>query len=318
MSEPENQLQRPKASESDGSESIPDVTIGALVQFLFGSRPAILALASRRDTFWLGLALVISAGFVREYIRTDLTTKPWVILLPLVATIGISLILFPTVEIVARQRGASRAHFWARYKVFLSLLWMTAPLAWIFILPLESMMSADDAAIMNLWFLGIIMVWRLVLVARILAVLFVPHANEIVFTGTIFMVMLVVDTLSLCNLGGHRFVMMVGNSSNAPVAEFIIINVLSLVTILGVITWPLWLVGTLAVALWQGAPWAWTVKRAQAPRPTSNSIKVLAASSLLIWAVLLPLTQPRLRQRASDQTIPKTAGGDVVMPAGRH
>ena len=312
----------PDSSNDLSSYSQAEVRLGTLVQFLFGSRSAILTLASRADTFWLGLILVLSAGFAREYGRSDLFMKPWLIAVPLMATIALSLVLFPVAEIVARQRGASGGQFWARLKVFLSLLWMTAPLGWIFMLPVERLMPADDAAIINLWFLGVVMVWRMLLTARILAVLFVPQANELFFTGTTFVVMLVVDTLSLCNLGGDRLVMMVGSDVNAPMADLVVIQVLSATAILGVITWPVWLVGTLAVALWHGSPWSWTVITAPSRQPISKPVQCLAASSLLIWAVLLPIAPRSVRQVTRDempqsQQVPETANDDSRSSA-RH
>jgi hypothetical protein len=298
---------------SGNSDGGADVTIGTLIQFLLGSRPAILALASRRDTFWLGLALIISAGFVREYNRSNLILNPWLVGLPFVATVGLSLVLFPVVEIVARQRGAAGRHYWARYRVFLSLLWMTAPLAWVFIMPVELLMSPDHAAIINLWLLGILVVWRMLLISRILGVLFVPHANEIMFTGTFLAVMLVTDTLYLCNFRGDRLVMMVGSDTATPITAFIVIQFMSVVSIAGVITWPVWFVGTLAVALWEGPRWSWTVKTLPSHRPVSSSVKFLAAASVLIWAVVLPMTQPRLQriqdreQALQDQPVQETA-----------
>jgi hypothetical protein len=297
------------------SDSAADVTIGTLVQFLLGSRPAILALASRKDTFWLGLALIVSAGFVREYNRSDLILNPWLVGLPFAAAVGFTLVLFAVVEIVARQRGAAGRHYWARYTVFLSLFWMTAPLAWVFIMPVELLMSPDHAAIINLWLLGILTVWRMFLISRILAVLFVPHANETMFTGTFLAVMLVVDTLYLCNFRGDRLVMMVGNDSVTPIAAFIVIQLMSVISILGVITWPVWLVGTLAVALWNGPRWSWTVRSQPSHRPVSSGVKLLVATSVLIWAVLLPITQSRHQrieindQAFQNQKVPETAGG---------
>jgi len=305
------------------SDSGADVTIGTLVQFLLGSRPAILALASRRDTFWLGLILIVSAGFVREYNRSNLILNPWLVGLPFVATVGFTLVLFPVMEIVARQRGAAGRHYWARFKVCLSMLWMTAPLAWVFILPVELLMSPDHAAIINLWLLGILAVWRMLLTSRILAVLFVPHANETMFTGTFLAIMLVTDTLYLCNFRGDRLVMMVGSDTVTPIAAFIVIQIMSVVSIAGVITWPVWFVGTLAVALWDGPRWSWTVKTLPSNRPVSNSVKLLAAASVLIWAVLLPMTQPLQQQMQNNeqalqnQAAQKTAS-DVSRGNSRH
>lgn len=281
----------PLLNESDNDSEINgEVNVRTLMQFLLGSRSAILSLASNRETLWLGLMLVISAGLVREFGRSNWLVKPWLVLIPLVASVLLSLVLFPVFELVARQRGASGQHYWSRYRVFLGLFWMTAPLAWVYALPTERLLSPDNAAIINLWFLGIVSLWRVALVSRIFGVLFVPRVNEVVFTGALFVVLLVVDTLALCNFGGNRFVMMVGDSSDAPVAEFVIIHVMSAVAVLGVVTWPLWLVGTLAVALREGTPWSWTVTSTSSTRPVSRGLRTLVAASIAVWFVLLPLT----------------------------
>lgn len=281
----------PMLGESDNDSEINgEVNVRTLMQFLLGSRSAILSLASNRETFWLGLILVISAGFFRECGRSNWLVKPWLIFIPLVASALLSLVLFPVFDLVARQRGASGRHYWLRYRVFLGLFWMTAPLAWVYALPTERLMSPDNAAIINLWFLGIVSLWRITLVSRIFGVLFVPRVNEVVFTGALFVVLLVVDTLALCNFGGNRFVMMVGNSTDAPMAEFVIIHVMSAIAVLGVVTWPLWLVGTLAVALREGTPWSWTVTNTLSTRPVSRGLRGLVAASFAVWFVLLPLT----------------------------
>ena len=267
-----------------------------LIQFLLGSRTAILTLATRPETFPLSLFLVIVAGFVREYGRSNMWEKPWLVGVPLVASILLALVLFPVVEIVARQRGSEGGRFWSRFKVFLSLIWMTAPLAWVFALPVEHFMSPDNAAIVNLWLLGIISLWRIFLLARILGVLFVAEANEIVVTGTIFIVMLVVDTLLLCNLGGNRFVMRVGSGDPAPFADFVMVHLMSVMSFLGIVSWPVWFVGTLALALSQGTRWQWTVSSpVPLEHPVSRGVKCLLGISIVLLALLVPMSARYLR-----------------------
>lgn len=289
------------SSNADPSESV--IEVGTLIRFLCGSRAAILTLASNRDSIWLGLILALSAGFVREYDRADLLHQPWLVAVPVIAALGFSLILFPLVEFVARRRGSARGNYGERFHTFVAMLLLTAPLGWIFLLPVERLMSADESTITNLWLLGVVNLWRILLFARVLAVLYVPRANELVITGTIFIVMLVVDTVLLCNLGGDRPVMMVGHGSGAFPGEFVVLRIMSLITILGVITWPVWFVGTLMVAIWEGTEWSWSVPKRQSPPRMSQGIKVLAAASLLIWGILLPFTQPEHQRRyALEQT----------------
>lgn len=273
-------------SVQDGTAGSPDfseVTVGRLIQFLLGSRVAIATFASRRDTLWLGLTFVISAGLVREYHQASWIQKPWLIATPLIWATVFTLLLFPLATIVARQRGVVVKNYWARCRVFLGLVWMTAPLAWIFILPVDQLMPAEDAAIIKLWFLGIVSIWRIYLVTRILATLFVPHSSEVFFSGTFFILMLVVDTVFLCNFGGGRPVMMVGSTSETPVAEFVVLHLLTVMSFIGVMTWPIWLIGTLMVALGHGPRWSWTVRPAVSAGPLSTGLKVLAAASLLAW-----------------------------------
>ena len=105
------------------------ITLGTLVSYLFGSREAIRTLATHRDTVGLGLIFVLSAAFSREYDGEDLLHEPWHLLLPLVASLGTSLVLFCLVDVVAWCRKSERARFLSRYRSFLGLYWMTAPLA---------------------------------------------------------------------------------------------------------------------------------------------------------------------------------------------
>lgn len=268
-----------------------DVTVGRLIQFLLGSRVAIATFASRRDTLWLGLIFVISAGFVREYHQGNWIQKPWLIATPLIWATVLTLLLFPLATIVARQRGAIVENYWGRYRVFLGLVWLTAPLAWIFILPVDQLMPAEDAAIIKLWLLGIVSVWRIYLVTRILTTLFVPHSSEVFFSGTLFVLLLVVDTVFLCNFGEGRPVLMVGSTSETPVADFVVLHLLTVMSFIGVMMWPIWLIGTLMVALGQGPRWAWTVRPAVSYGPLSTGIKVLAATSVLVWLAILPFVK---------------------------
>lgn len=282
------ELNQSANSDCKNSTDVTDVTIGRLIQFLLGSKAAIATFAARRDTLWLGLAFVISAGLAREHHQSTSLDNPWLIANPLLWASVLSVVLFPLAVVVARQRGVVIENYWSRFQVFLGLIWMTAPLAWIFILPVDHLMPAEDAAIIKLWFLGIVSIWRIYLVTRILTTLLVPHSSEVFFTGTFFPLMLVIDSFCLCNFGGGRFVMMVGSSTETPVAEFVAMHALAVMSIIGVMTWPIWLVGTLLVAMGQGRRWGWTVEPATSPRPISIGMKLLVAVSLLIWLVLMP------------------------------
>jgi hypothetical protein len=148
------------------------IKLRTLAMFLLGNRNAIISLAACRETLWLGLIFVFSAAFAREYDGEDLLYEPWHLLLPLVASLATSFILFGLISIVAWCRHAGLVGFWSRYRTFLGLYWMTAPLAWLYAIPVERFLSAGDATTVNLNFLACVSLWRVILITRVLSILF--------------------------------------------------------------------------------------------------------------------------------------------------
>jgi hypothetical protein len=56
--------------------------VSTLIQYLFGNRRAIVDIANCRHAVWLGMLMVLSAGFAREYDGEDLLHDPWHLLMP--------------------------------------------------------------------------------------------------------------------------------------------------------------------------------------------------------------------------------------------
>src|SRR5690349_21302235 len=81
------------------------LTFGTLLAYLVGSRKAVLQVANSRTALWLGLLFVLSAGFAREYDGEDLWHEPWHLMLPLVASLGTSFVLYLIVYFAAFRRG---------------------------------------------------------------------------------------------------------------------------------------------------------------------------------------------------------------------
>lgn len=66
------------------------------------------------------------------------------------------------------------------FRVFLGLFWMTAPLAWLYALPAERLLGLEKAAAVNVALLGVVTVWRVVLLAQATAIVFgVPFARSL-------------------------------------------------------------------------------------------------------------------------------------------
>jgi hypothetical protein len=106
-----------------------------LLLYLVGNRAASLTLAAHPHAWIVGLIFVLSAGFAREYDGEDLLHAPWVLLYPLGASIISSFLLYLVLyglRALKRLRGRS---FFAAYRSFLNLFWLTAPLAWLYAIP---------------------------------------------------------------------------------------------------------------------------------------------------------------------------------------
>ena len=81
--------------------------IRTLLRYLIGDREAILTIARSRHALWIGFLFVLSAAFARDYDGEDLLHEPWHLLLPLVASLGSSLVLFTLAYGVAACKGFS-------------------------------------------------------------------------------------------------------------------------------------------------------------------------------------------------------------------
>jgi len=68
--------------------------------------------------------------------------------------------------------------FWREYRGFLGLFWMTAPLAWFYAIPVERWCDSYRSAQLNLALLGVVSIWRVALLARILHVTTQAHAGR--------------------------------------------------------------------------------------------------------------------------------------------
>ncbi|NIP92123.1 MAG: hypothetical protein GWO24_01045, partial [Akkermansiaceae bacterium] len=137
--------------------------------YLLGSRGAIRRLESSRITIWLGLALVLTAGMARHYDHVSLWADLRWLYGPIIVSLISSLIVFGVV-FAGLRLGRSHGRFWPQYRGFLGLFWMTAPIAWIYAIPVEQWGDPLLAAKWNLLFLGVVSVWRVLLISRAVSV----------------------------------------------------------------------------------------------------------------------------------------------------
>jgi hypothetical protein len=285
----------------------PGMRISTLLRYWVGDRQAIVELSNCRSAVTLGFVFVLSAGFAREYDGEDLLHEPWHVLLPLGASLLTSFLLFVLFEAVFPNHEAPRddsATFRSRYLAFLGLYWLTAPLAWLYAIPVERFLDAPGAVRVNLGLLGVVSLWRVVLMTRVAAVLYARTGVAaflvvMLFADTVAMIVFWLTPLPILSImGGIRL----------SESEQIIQNTGFFVRLVGTVTWPLWLIGTLVVA-WRRRrrvrePRPVALASNRQPTPVSRGLWTAGALSILVWAAFLPFTQPeQLRRRRTERDL---------------
>lgn len=271
--------------------------ISTLIRFLLGQRQAIVDIVNCRAALWVGAIFVLSAGFAREYNQEDLLHTPWYLIIPLVASLATSLVLYSLFFLGARQNDTEPLRFWPFYRRFLTLYWMTAPLAWLYAIPVESLLSAADSVRANLSLLGLVSLWRVLLISRCASVLFGSS-----FLAAFFIVMFFADTLALVILYFTPLpIFNIMGGIPLTESESVIREIASLVQFFGVVSWPIWLICALVVITsakgWQPLP----LMLGETPK-ISLPLWSLAILSVALWVIVLPMTQPaqQLRRRAES------------------
>ncbi len=144
--------------------------------FLFGSASAIRAVAGNRAALWTGIVLVLLTGIARNYDQTYFLETPMWLIGPLAFSLFSGSFLYGILI-----RGFARRHFpeeqrnakqWA---TFMGLFWMTAPIAWLYAIPVERFLNSYQAAQANIALLATVSIWRVMLMSRVIAVLYQLH-----------------------------------------------------------------------------------------------------------------------------------------------
>ena len=141
------------------------MNIRTLGRYLLGRPDAIDAVARDPAAPWVGLALALLAGIPREYDQESLLHGPLLLLLPAAASsiLGGLYYLFLTMKGLKWSKGGE----WQ----FMGLIWATAPLAWLYAIPVETLLDPLNAARANVALLAVVATWRVLLFARVVQVL---------------------------------------------------------------------------------------------------------------------------------------------------
>jgi hypothetical protein len=147
----------------------------AVLLYLFGREEAILAVAGARSSLWTGLILVLTAAIARNYDQVFVLERPVAFLEPILFSAGSAVFFFALIYFLFVRRrldpqvAAPRAL--AQFRSFLGLFWMTAPIAWLYAIPVERFLGTRAAAELNIGLLAVVSLWRVLLLSRVFSVL---------------------------------------------------------------------------------------------------------------------------------------------------
>lgn len=261
------------------------MNLKTLLQFLVGNRDAVLRIPSCPSALWVGLIFVFAAGIAREYDGEDLLHEPWHLLIPLAASLASSAILFLLVRLLAWIHGAVQPDLMSGYRVFLTLYWLTAPLALIYAVPVERWLSAGAAAEANLWLLALVAFWRVALMTRIVVVIYsAPLGSALAvvlfFADTVMLIALsFMPAPILAVMGGVRL----------SAAESVIQGTSLLATALGMMAWPICLLMLLVDVFYRSK---WTYAPAStAEQKVLPDLWIASIVSVCVLLPVLPFTQ---------------------------
>lgn len=302
-----------------------------LPKYLLGSRRAILDLAASRWSVGAGVLLVLSAGLAREYDGEDLLHEPWHALRPLAASLASGTLLFLVVHLAAlmRSHAADRSRagdgdgaepgeepgFVEAWWRFMGLFWLTAPMAWLYAVPYERMMSPVDAIRLNLWTLALVALWRVALMIRVVHVLYgIRHVYAFFLVmafadAVVFTVVTTVPTPVIDVMGGIRH----------SQRDALLASVTFTVTILSVLTAPVWIIGALASSAMLRPRWPRLPGTPDRPGPGARGLLIFAAGSILAFIPLLIIAQPeQINRRHAERLLAQGRVPEALAAMSQH
>lgn len=150
------------------------MTIGTVLRFQFGQVDAIQSIARNRNAIYVGLLLVLLTGIARNYDQLYMVDNTFSLIGPLVFSFFSGSFLFLILYyLFIERRFADRkaVNSISQWRSFMTLFWMTAPIAWLYAIPVERFLPSYHAAQANIALLAIVALWRVLLMARVFAVL---------------------------------------------------------------------------------------------------------------------------------------------------
>jgi hypothetical protein len=166
-----NEHRDPIATDVDADSAIKPATWKDIPLFLVGNRHSIQRLIQAKHGLWLGGLFVFSAALSREYDAVSLLHRPWELLGSFAASLILCSGLFLCIQFCLAMTQRKLENHGA-YASFLTGYWLTAPMAWLYAVPVEIMADEVTALQFNLTALSIVSLWRVLLFSRVVSVQF--------------------------------------------------------------------------------------------------------------------------------------------------
>jgi len=260
------------------------MTAKDILLYQVGNRGAIERVAASPATFITGLLLVLITGIPRNYDQIYfLETWRW-----LYGPLAFSLVSGTWMYWAAKVETVEPQERPSSWFGFMGLFWMTAPLAWIYALPVERALDVKEAAMANLALLGVVSACRVLLLSRVLSVVqgtpFLQSLSRVLFVAS--------AEAWLATLFGRHFsqglIIGMAGMRNAP-EEDLIIRIVAGMFMLG------WLAPALLYVVRESICWPDTQIRAIRSPGVGRPLAVPIGVALGCW--VLAAIPPQLEQR---------------------
>lgn len=205
------------------------MSLATIFRFQFGQADAIQQMAGNCNSIIAGVVLVLLTAIARNYDQTFFGGSLFWLIGPLIFSFFSGSFLF-----LVLYRGFIRRHLTdveqvstgQQWLCFMSVFWMTAPIAWLYAVPVERFLGSYQAAQANLSLLAIVSIWRVLLLARIISVLQeVPFIRALgwVLVGACLETLIVGFFGSLFSPAfGRRVMAAMGGMRNSPEEELML------------------------------------------------------------------------------------------------
>jgi len=280
------------------------------LSLLWGDADAIRQIADNPWSLAVGGIVVLSAALARSHRRHDFLRQPAVLLIPFGASVAAAYAFCVLLVLTTGRRD-----FLATWPVWIALFWATAPLAWLYGLPIECWTNPLGAVKARLLLLTLVSIARVAITIRALDVLTQCGLAAACFEVLLFADVFLLAALWFARPRGHEkppqlLAIMGAMSPRAPRDVRLLRSISGRVATAAILTLPIWLFGVFNVAR---ASANWSVPQMLAGQPPAPATWAVALGAVVVWYLLSLAPQRCLRRAGMIERL--VDGGDYARAA---